>query len=151
VTRLQLAATAPVRLLSRAFLLIAEPRVERVFQFLIYAAMGYGGAWILAAPPETFADALPDMGLIGFGLFAMLGSVFGMVAVLPGIWWLERVGISSLGFGLSIYWLLGMALGSSVFVAVLTISFALTLAQRWGRIRGADLAPKIVRRAEVGV
>lgn len=151
MTRLQLAATKPARMLTRAFLLIAEPRVERVFQFLIYAFMGYGGAWILAAPPETFEDALPDMGLLGFGLFGVLGSLFGMVAVLPGIWWLERVGIFSLSFGLLIYWLLGLALGSSVFVAVLTISFALTLAQRWGRIRGADLAPKLLMPVEVGV
>jgi hypothetical protein len=135
----------PLRLLNGAFMLIAEPRVERVLQFGIYALMGYGGAWILVAPPETFSDALPEFNLVIFGLFAVVGSTFGMVAVLPGIWWLERVGIASLIVGLLIYWALGIAIGSSTFVAVMTLAFALKFAQRWGRIRGAALAPKKVR------
>ena len=142
MTRLQLAATAPVRLLTRAFLLIAEPRWVRAIQFVIYALMGAGGMWMLNAPPETFVQALTSPLVVMFALFVVVGSALGLVAVLPGIWWLERAGILALATGLLMYGALGVSLGSSVLVAVLTISFALTLVQRWTQIRGADLAPK---------
>jgi hypothetical protein len=151
MTRLQLTATAPVRLLTRAFLLIAEPRVERVLQFLVYVILGSGGVGILVTPPDTFTELLPTGNLIVFSLFVVIGSAFGLIAVLPGIWWLERAGILALGVGLLIYGSIGIALGSSALVAAITICAVINLAQRWGRIRGAALAPKKVLPSDVGV
>ena len=151
MTRLQLTATAPVRLLTRAFLLIAEPRVIRALQFLIYGVLGVTGACIFTAPPANFVHAMTGPLVAMFSLFVVVGSAFGLVAVLPGIWWLERAGILALGTGLLIYGALGVALGSSIFVAGLTAASAVTLVQRWTQIRGADLAPKKLLPADVGV
>jgi hypothetical protein len=151
VTRLQLAATKPVRLLARAFLLIAEPRWVRAIQSVIYVLMGMGGALMLVAPPESFVQAL-GVPLVGmFSLFVIVGAMFGFVAVLPGVWWLERAGILSLGTGLIIYGAIVIYLGSSSLASVVTVSLALTLAQRWTLIRGADLAPKKITPACVAV
>jgi len=106
---------------------------------------------MLSAPPESFVQALGSPLAIMFSLFVIAGSTFGFIAVLPGIWWLERAGILSLGTGLVIYGAIVIYLGSSTLTSVVTISLALTLAQRWTLIRGADLAPKKITPACVAV
>jgi len=125
------------------FMRIAEPRVIRLMQFGVYICMAISGVGVLSNPPASFE------GVVGYGLvymlggFITLGSIFGMVAVLPGIWWLERTAILSMATGLAIYLVLLLALSASPVGISISIAFILTFCQRWSEIKGADLAPRV--------
>jgi hypothetical protein len=132
----------PMRLLSGAFMLIAEPRVIRLLQFAVYVSMAGAGSFVLLAPPTSFQGVLGQALVVMFGSFVLVGSLLGMFAVLPGIWWLERVGLLALTTGLMIYCVLAIALGSSLVGTLVTLAFSFTFAQRWMEIRRFQLAPK---------
>lgn len=130
------------RLFTQAFLLIAEPRVLRLLQFGVYICMTIAGGWLIANPPVSFQSVI-GAGLVAlFGGFLGLGGLLGAIAVLPGVWWLERAGIIALITGLLIYVTIVVALGSSVTGIVVCIAFALQFTIRWTEIRRYDLAPK---------
>jgi hypothetical protein len=131
-----------LRPLTHGFLLIAEPRVIRIIQFGIYIGLIYVGIYVLFAPPSSFENVLGQQLVTIFGGFVAGGAVLGAVAVLPGIWWLERAGILSLVTGLSLYAVIAVSLGVSVVGTVVCICFAATFVQRWMEIRGSQLAPK---------
>ena len=131
-----------IRALAALFNLIAEPRVTRVIQFVIYVLMIVAGARILIAPPLTFEGVLGTFFVYVFASFVLIGGLLAGVAVLPGIWWLERSGLIALGTGLLIYAIVTVALGSSIVGTAVCTAFALTFANRWRDIRGSALAPK---------
>jgi hypothetical protein len=130
-----------IRALAALFNLIAEPRVTRVIEFIIYALMTVAGARILVDPPPSFEGALGSFVYV-FGGLVLTGGVLGGAAVLPGIYWLERSGIVALFFGLIFYAIVTLVLGSSIVGTAVTIAFALKFVQRWRDIRGSALAPK---------
>ncbi|PPF56098.1 hypothetical protein C5B94_04030 [Clavibacter michiganensis] len=131
-----------VRGFAALFNLIAEPRVTRVIQFVIYVLMTVAGARVLLAPPLSFEGVLGTFFVYVFGGFVLVGGLLGGVAVLPGIWWLERSGLIALFTGLVIYAIVTISLGSSIVGTVVCLAFALTFVQRWRDIRGSALAPK---------
>jgi hypothetical protein len=124
------------------FQLIAEPRVIRLVQFSIYVCMFIAGSNILLHPPKAFQFVLGLVLAYVFGAFITLGSLLGAISVLPGIWWLERVGIIALITGLGIYAIVIISLGSSPMGILVAIMFALTFVQRWLEIKGSQLAPR---------
>jgi hypothetical protein len=124
------------------FLKIAEPRIIRLMQFGIYLCMIYAGFKILLEPPPQFNYVLGRVLAYMFGTFIFFGAVFGAIAVLPGIWWLERVGLIALATGMLIYVIVVVALGSSPLGIATAIAFGLTFLQRWMEIKGPDLAPR---------
>lgn len=126
----------------RYFMLIAEPRVLRIIQCAIYICMMFAGVRVLANPPPQFQGVLGIALSLMFGGFLFLGSIFGAIAVLPGIWWLERVGIIALWTGLGIYAVVIVSLGSSPVGITVAIAFGLCFLQRWREIKGAQLAPR---------
>lgn len=123
------------------YLKIAEPRVIRLMQFGIYLCMVVSGFAVLAHPPTTFESVLGIVLVYVFGGFIFLGALLGLVTVLPGIWWLERVGLLCLITGLSIYSVAIVSLGSSPMGIIVAVAFGLTFAQRWMEIRKYQLAP----------
>lgn len=127
---------------KKAFLKIAEPRFIRVTQFVIYLSILYAGINILLQPPGSFESVVFLWQVYMFGSFLAVGALLGAIAVLPGIWWLERSGIIALWCGLGMYFVLGQALGSSSVGVGITIAMIVTFIQRWREIRGAQLAPK---------
>ncbi len=131
-----------MKLLAHWFSLIAEPRVIRLVQFGIYLCMVGAGAFVLATPPHSFNGVLGPQLVMVFGIFVLVGAVFGAIAVLPGIWWLERAGILSLSTGLAIYAIVAFTLGTSLVGTLVCIAFGLTFVQRWSEIRRFQLAPK---------
>jgi hypothetical protein len=100
------------------------------------------GAGVLAHPPSRFQFVLGLTLVYVFGTFIFIGAILGSISVLPGIWWLERVGLIALITGMSIYSVAIIALGASPMGIVVAIAFALTFAQRWQEIKGAQLAPR---------
>lgn len=124
------------------FMKIAEPRIIRLMQFGIYVCMFYAGVRLMLHPPTNFQSVLGLVLSYIFASFIFLGALFGGVAVLPGIWWLERVGLIALATGMGIYVIVVVSLGSSPLGIVVAIAFVLTFLQRWMEIKGPDLAPR---------
>lgn len=127
------------------FMKIAEPRVIRLMQFGIYICMIIAGTGVLSQPPSAFKYVVGSALVYVFGGFITLGAIFGAIAVLPGIWWLERVGIIALTTAMLMYAVIIIALGSSTVGVVVSVAFALTFAQRWLEIRRYQLAPLVPR------
>jgi hypothetical protein len=121
---------------------IAEPRVFRLLQFGVYICLGIAGVGVLLDPPALIQDVLGSTLPYVFGSFVTMGAILGAIAVLPGIWWLERVSLLALGTGLLMYIVIVVTLGSSIVSIILYIAFLLTFIQRWTEIRSAALAPR---------
>lgn len=124
------------------FLKIAEPRIIRLMQFGIYLCMLYAGFRILLQPPPQFQSVLGLVLSYMFASFIFLGALFGAIAVLPGIWWLERVGLIALSTGMGIYAIVVVSLPGSALGIVTALAFGLTFLQRYLEIKGPDLAPR---------
>lgn len=124
------------------YMKIAEPRIIRLMQFGIYICMFIAGSKIIITPPAQFQTVLGQSLAYMFASFIFLGALFGAIAVLPGIWWLERVGLISLATGMLIYVIVVVSLKGSALGIVTAIAFGLTFIQRWLEIKGPDLAPR---------
>lgn len=130
-----------------AYMKIAEPRVVRLIQFVIYIGLFLVGLMILNKVPQSLADAAGAQAfVVGFALMLIVGALSSGVAVLPGIWWLERAGLVLLGFGLLIYLVMIIKLNSSPMGVVVCIILILTFVQRWLEIKGAQLAPLLPKK-----
>lgn len=130
-----------------AYMKIAEPRVIRLIQFGIYVLLFMAGVLILDHPPRSLEDAAGgQIYVIIFGLMLMIGALCSGVAVLPGIWWLERSGLVLLGFGLLIYLVMAVKLHTSPMGIVVCLILILSFVQRWLEIKGAQLAPLLPKK-----
>jgi len=124
------------------YMKIAEPRIIRLMQFGIYLCMFFAGSKLMIQPPSQFQSVLGLVLSYMFASFIFLGALFGAIAVLPGIWWLERVGLIALTTGMGIYVIVVVSLGSSALGIVTALAFGLTFLQRYMEIKGPDLAPR---------
>lgn len=129
-------------LLSRAFLLIAEPRVIRLIMFFLYAIFLTSGYLVITKPSESILAVLGGGLATVFGVFLTIGGVLGFVAVLPGIWWLERTGIIACAVGLAMYVVIVLTTASSSLGFPFAILLTGFLAIRWIEIRRYQLAPR---------
>jgi hypothetical protein len=135
--------------IPRFLLLIAEPRIANILQFFVYLSLLTAGLTAFVDPP-TLTLAILGPALTGmWATFLTFGGLIGAVAVLPGWWWLERVGLIAAGAGLLIYGVILLSLqsvetGSSNYFPALAIACAFLFAQamRWNQIRGLQLAPR---------
>ena len=129
--------------MMKIYLKIAEPRAIRVAQFGVYICMLAAGIAILINTPQRFEGAIGVVMVYVLGCFITFGALAGAVSVLPGIWWLERVGIIALVTGLSIYAVILAALGAAPLTVIVGVAFMFTFIQRWLEIRRFQVAPKI--------
>lgn len=134
--------TMPYRVFNHVFMKIAEPRIVRVIYFGIYGFFVFGGLGVLIDAPRSFEFILGSWQVNLFAGFLILGGVFGGVAVLPGIWWLERVGLISLGFGVAHYVIVVASLGTSPLGIGISMILLLVFLLRWLDIKEFQLAPK---------
>jgi hypothetical protein len=128
--------------LTQAFLLIAEPRVIRIIMFLLYAVFLTAGYLVVTKPSESILDVLGGGLAMVFGIFLTIGGVLGFVAVLPGVWWLERTGIIACAVGLAMYVVIVLTTASSSLGFPFAILLTGFLAIRWIEIRRYQLAPR---------
>jgi hypothetical protein len=122
----------------RLFMKIAEPRTVRIGFFGIYICILVAGIAVLTHPPRSFqhVDILWTTLNMAIAVFLILGSVLSAVAVLPGIWWLERTGLWGMFAGMALF-----ALFTSGAFSSIGIAFILVFALRWREIRRFQLAP----------
>ena len=128
--------------LLRMFFMVAEPRVERILQFVIYVFQAMLGIFLIVNPPATFENVLGDFGVAAFAWSLGCGGVAAGFAVLPGIWWLERLGILCLWTGMGMFCVIVVALGVSPTGFMISACFSASLAIRWIGIRRYQLAPR---------
>lgn len=123
------------------YMKIAEPRVVRLLHFGIYLCMLISGIILVGRPPENYQDIIGLLLVYVLGGFLVLGGLLSAMAVLPGIWWLERVGIILLTTTMAIYVVIVVTLhGSAIGVAV-PVAFIFAFILRWIDIRRYQLAP----------
>jgi hypothetical protein len=131
-----------VPIYTALFMKIAEPRVIRILLFAVYGLTLWGGLVILGSTPEQYVRVIGATLAYVFGSFIVIGSLMSGIAVLPGIWWLERVGIILLATSAAIYAVLLIYLNSSFVPVAFTLALAVSFGMRWVEIRGAQLAPR---------
>lgn len=123
------------------FLKIEEPRLVRVFQFVVYSALALSGFFFVFAAPQPYTGVLGPI-LVGiFSTLVLLGGLAGAFAVLPGLWWVERLAIISLITGLSIFNVVALSIGSTLATVGLSWALVATLGIRWLEIKDFQLAP----------
>lgn len=136
----------PLRVLGDAFVFlffkIKEPRTIRLIQLGVYLCMIGAGHFIVTVLPDVYTDVIGNGLVVGFGGSILIGGVLGAIAVLPGIWWLERTAIIALWTGLGVFVVVQAALGISIVGLLVAVALSLTLAQRWSDITEFDLAPR---------
>lgn len=136
--------------LLRLWLRVREPRVVSLLYFLIYAALAFGGVAALVDPPSTIQGQIGIVSMYMLAGLLTFGSIVGLVAVLPGIWWLERTAVLAIGSAAGIYGfiILGLQFAESG-NRLLQLSFVVTVllmqAVRWHRIHERPYDPTIPR------
>lgn len=130
-----------------AYMKIAEPRVIRLIQFAIYVCLFLVGGLLLDNIPPSLEQASgKHIFVVILGTMLMIGAFCSGVAVLPGIWWLERSGLVLLGSALLIYMVMITRLNTSPMGFVVCLILILTFVQRWLEIKGAALAPLLPKK-----
>jgi predicted membrane channel-forming protein YqfA (hemolysin III family) len=128
-------------LLKRWFLLIEEPRSQRILYMVFYLVIAWSGISALTNSPQKFVDATGINTVYTIALFLIVGGILGALAIVPGTWYLERVALISIGFGLAARGVLIVALSVSSTGALIFASEVILLIIRFLQVRKADLAP----------
>ena len=125
----------------RPFMRIEEPRVVRVFWFLIYLTLFATSATFLADLPRSVLEVMGATITVSMGLAVAVGAAVGTFGVLPGVWRLERIAIISIASGAGMYITALFALGASSMPIGLVFALILSLALRWSEVRKYQHAP----------
>lgn len=123
------------------FLKIEEPRLVRILQFGLYGTMIIIGSLYLVSAPSRVENLLGTTLATVLGVLVVLGGMLGGVAVLPGIWWVERLGIIALWTGLGVYIIVGLSIYISLLGVGLAWALVFALAIRWVQIKDFQFAP----------
>jgi len=123
------------------FLKIEEPRMVRILQFGLYGTMIIIGSLYLVSAPSRVENLLGTTLATVLGVLVVLGGMLGGVAVLPGIWWVERLGIIALWTGLGVYIVVGLSIYISLLGVGLAWALVFALAIRWVQIKDFQFAP----------
>lgn len=123
------------------FLKIEEPRLVRILQFFLYGTMIIIGSLYLISRHMQVASLLGATLATTLGVLVVLGGILGGIAVLPGIWWVERMGIICLWTGLGIYIVVGLSIYVSLLGVGLAWALIFALAIRWVQIKDFQFAP----------
>lgn len=126
------------------YLQIAEPRIYRVLQFIIYLGLFAAGTSVLISNPPILVRIVGVVLLDVFAIFIVMGGLLGAVAVLPGIWWLERVAILLICPALAMYVVMIITVPASPASVIFSIALTLMFMQRWLLIKDHQLSPKKV-------
>lgn len=131
---------------------VPEPRLASVWASVTYACIACAGLAAMIISPVAQPGTLAGLMTLYWAGLLVLGGTAGAVAVLPGLFWLERVSIVTAGAGLFIFLVaLGLAVAADVIrnpgaawpvfflVAGLLANIAGT---RWARVRHGTRDPE---------
>lgn len=121
---------------------LVRPAYVKAIHLGIYLCMFLAGVAVIFTPPGVIEKAVGGALTYVFGSFLTVGAFSGAVSVLPGIWWIERVGIILLITGISMYLVVVFSLNGSVLGIAISSAFILTFIQRWFEIKEYQLEPR---------
>jgi hypothetical protein len=100
--------------------------------------MTIGGATVFIHPPRSFQNIEIYWLTLNWVLaaFLILGGLLSAAAVLPGIWWLERVGLTAMITAMLLFSLFATSAYGSI-----TLAISILLSLRFREIRRYQLAP----------
>lgn len=127
---------------------ITEPRVIAVLLFCQYVVFAAGGLYALFYPPTSIQGQIGTNSMAALAALLVFGGTLGAIAALPGIWWLERSAVLSVGWAALLY--LGIVVGLHVggdgnrlLQAAFVTSVLLHQGVRWVRIRERSYRPEV--------
>lgn len=123
------------------FMRIEEPRIVRVFHFVIYSLLAVAGSGFVFSQPPVVQSVLGVTLSTVLGCSVLLGGLIGLVSIIPGVWWAERLAIILLVCGLLMYLVAVMGLGVSPIAIGIIASLILSLSLRWIEVRRYQHAP----------
>lgn len=134
--------------LRRLWLRVNEPRVVSVLRFLMYVVLFVGGVSAVTNPPTTMESALGQGAVVGLGMLLSFGCLLGAVSALPGMWFIERLGLVAISSALAIYGgvvfqLHLFSLGNRMLHLTIIIALILSQAIRWVRIKDRPYDPAL--------
>jgi hypothetical protein len=93
-----------MRRLKRMWEAIKEPRHLKIAYLVIYGVTIAIGVATLVRPPQSIEGPLGSFSTMLWAALFVFGGAVGMVTVLPGWWWAERLlAIAPVFIGLAIY------------------------------------------------
>lgn len=126
--------------------LIAEPRVQRTALFTVYGLHVLAGAALAVGRWPLVENTFGDILTFAWSGFLGVGGIFAMIGVLPGWNYIERVGLTSMlfGIGLCMVFLAANPLPATIAVTIwaLVAAWAVIFAYRVWEIRGYLVAPR---------
>lgn len=136
-----------MKLLTRAWRAIAEPRHLKVTYAMFYGIALLTGFATLVRPPQSIEGALGAPLTALWAGFVIMGAFGGLLTVFPGWWWAERISIVMIWTGAAIYFIVVLSLHISQSGSRLTQMGWITLGAglffvRWLLIRKYTFQPR---------
>lgn len=133
--------------LSRAWHAISEPRHLKMAYVVIYGIVLTTGIATLLEPPRSIEGQLGVVLTIIWSVFLIVGGFGGMLTVLPGWWWAERLSIILTFAGIGIYGTVVLSLhliaeGSRLTQMGMILLATSVFAVRWLLIRRYSFEPR---------
>lgn len=140
--------------LVNAWLRITEPRVVAVVLFTQYTLFALAGTYAIFDPPTSIETELGANAMAMLAGLLIFGGTIGAIAALPGIWWLERSAVLSIGLSSALYlttiaYLQATQPGNRMLQAAFVSSVLLNQVVRWVRIRDRSYRPEAPTPAQV--
>lgn len=114
--------------------------------FAIYLCLLGGGVAAIIEPPGSIQGEVGAVAMYTLAGLLAFGGLVGSVAALPGIWWLERTAVLSIGLSAGIYGFIIIVLhlttpGNRLLQLAFVTTVGLMQAVRWHRIRERPYDP----------
>lgn len=128
------------------WLRVNEPRKISTYYFVAYVILAAVGAYAFISPPGTIAGAIGDTAMALLSALLVVGGVIGLIAVLPGKYWLERLGVMSISLASVIYLFIILTLhtttpGNRLLQAGYVAFVLLLQGVRWERVKERPFRP----------
>jgi len=82
---------------------IHEPRVKKLLYSITYLIGVFIGTVTMIRPPTSIETPLGPTLTTVWAVLILVGAIAALVAVFPGWWWMERIGIMLVAAGALIY------------------------------------------------
>lgn len=132
---------------KRLWLRITEPRIIAIALFWQYLIFVAAGVQAIFDPPASIEGEVGANAMAMLAGLLIFGGALGAIAALPGIWWLERSAVLSIGLSASLYLVIIVYLhatqpGNRLLQAAFIASVLLHQVVRWVRIRDRSYRPE---------
>lgn len=120
---------------------IAPPAVITGIHAVVYLLQVWLGVYVLTSVPTLSIEVVGSALTNYWGWMCTIGGLLGFLGCVPGVWWLEKIGLSLVWSAGVIQLLILASSNRSTGHATALVCFMALLVVRWMRIRSAALDP----------